>query len=205
MSRAIRTLLALCAWWAVVVAPGVLTLAGAFDLGPDSEVSGLLTAVWIVCFCGQVLLLLLAARFLGHLRQWWFITASMLPWAVNWAAASGLGWGLLWIGIAGLDALAMAFFAVRSITLEDRGTVVTATVKKVLRNHMNVVINNVYIRRRVLLEIPGGDGSTYEAVLPMLCEIGTQPDPGDKLRLRVDPKHPKHFALDPSHFHHDDD
>jgi hypothetical protein len=69
----------------------------------------------------------------------------------------------------------------------------------VLKNHMNVVINNVYIRRRLLLDIPGANG-TYEAVLPMLCEIGTSPEVGEKLRLRVDPRHPKHFALDPSHF-----
>ena len=82
---------------------------------------------------------------------------------------------MLWIGIAGLIAAVMTSFAVRSITLDERGTVGHGTVIKVLRNHMNVVINNVYIRRRVLLEIPGPDGSTYQAVLPMLCEIGTGP------------------------------
>ena len=32
----------------------------------------------------------------------------------------------------------------------------------------------------------------------MLCEIGTTPDRGDTFRLRVDPKNPKHFALEPS-------
>jgi hypothetical protein len=204
MSRAVKVLLCLCAWWAVVVLPAILTLAGVFgDVGPDTEMGGAIFGVWIGCFCGQILFLYLASRALGHLREWWYIVASLLPWAVNWAAPYGLGWGLLWIGIAGIDAAAMAFFSVRSVSLDERGTVVTATVKKVLRNHMNVVINNVYIRRRVLLEIPGASGS-YEAVLPMLCEIGTSPEKGDKLRLRVDPKNPKHFALDPSHFHDDD-
>jgi len=96
----------------------------------------------------------------------------------------------------------MSILAVRSINLDERGTVVTATVRKVLKNHMNVVINNVYIRRRVLLDIPGPQGQ-YDAVLPMLCEIGTSPEVGDKYRLRVDPKNPKHFALDPSHFQDD--
>jgi hypothetical protein len=93
---------------------------------------------------------------------------------------------------------------VRSVNLEDRGTLVTATVKKVLRNHLNVVINNVYIRRRVLLDIPAAGGGSYEGVLPVLYEIGTRPDEGDRIRLRVDPKNPKHFALDPSHLHDDD-
>ncbi len=204
MSHAVKTVLCIAAWWAVVVLPAVLTLAGVFgDFDEDSEISGGLTGVWIGAFLAQIAVLYLASRVLGHVRQWWFIIASMLPWAVNWAAPFGLGWGLLWIGIAGVDAVAMALLAVRSINLEERGTVVTATVKKVLKNHMNVVINNVYIRRRVLLDVPGANGS-YEAVLPMLCEIGTSPDPGDKLKLRVDPHNPKHFALDPSHFHDDD-
>jgi hypothetical protein len=198
MSHALRTVLAIYAWWAVVVLPAVLTLAGVFgDVGPDSEMGGAIVAVWIGCFCAQIGLLYVAARVLGHVRQWWFIVASLLPWAVNWAAPYGLGWGLLWIAVAGINAAAMAYFAVRSINLDERGTVVTATVKQVLRNHMNVVINNVYIRRRVLLSIPGANGTAYDAVLPMLCEIGTSPDVGDRLRLRVDPKNPKHFALDP--------
>jgi hypothetical protein len=64
---------------------------------------------------------------------------------------------------------------------------------------MNTVVNNVFIRRRVLLEIRGADGATSQAVLPMLCEIGTSPDPGDRLKLRVDPGNPKHFALDPGY------
>ena len=203
MSHALKTVLAIYLWWAVVVLPGVLTLAGVFGyLGAATEIGGALTGVWIGCFCAQIALLYFAAHVLGHVRQWWFVVASMLPWAVNWAAPYGLGWGLLWIAIAGLAAAAMSWFAIRSINLDERGTVVTATVKKVLKNHMNVVINNVYIRRRVLLDIPGPQGH-YEAVLPMLCEIGTSPDAGDTYRRRVDPKNPKHFALDPSHFHDD--
>jgi hypothetical protein len=198
VSHAVRTVLAVYAWWAVVVLPAVLTLAGVFgDVGPDSEMGGAIIAVWIGCYLAQIALLYVAGHVLGHVRQWWFVVASLLPWAVDWAAPYGLGWGLLWIAIAGVDAGAMAYFAVRTINLDERGTVVTATVKKVLPSHMNVVVNNVYIRRRVLLGIPGPNGP-YEAVLPMLCEIGTSPDVGDHLRLRVDPQNPQHFALDPS-------
>ncbi len=97
----------------------------------------------------------------------------------------------------------MILLALRMLRLDEHGTPVTATVVKVLKNHMNVVINNVYLRRRVLLDIPGPSGS-YQAVLHMLCEIGTSPLPGEKIRLRVDPGNPKHFALDPSNFRDDD-
>jgi hypothetical protein len=204
VSHPVRTVLAVYAWWAVVVLPAVLTLAGVFgDVNPDTEIGGALIGLWIGCFCAQLGLVYFAAHVLGHSRLWWFVVASILPWAVDWAAPFGLGWGLLWIGIAGLVAAGMAYFGIRQVNLDDRGTVVTAIVKKVLRNHMNVVINNVYIRRRVLLDIPRADGTSYEGVLPMLCEIGTQPSVGERLQLRVDPKNPKHFALDPSHFDRD--
>ena len=200
MSHAVRTVLAIWAWWAVVVLPAVLTLAGVFgDVGPETEIGGALVGLWIGCFCAQLALLYFAAHVLGHSRTWWAIVSSLLPWVVNWAAPFGLGWGLLWIGVAGAVAVTMAYLAVRSINLDERGTAVTATVKKVLKNHMNVVINNVYIRRRVLFEIPGPNG-TYQAKLAMLCEIGTSPAAGDKFQLRVDPKNPKHLEIDPSHF-----
>ena len=111
---------------------------------------------------------------------------------------------MLWIGIAGAIAAAITILALQSFTLETTGRRATGTVVKVLPNRMNVVINNIYVRRRVLLEIPGVDGRPYQAVLPMLCEIGTTPDQGDTFPLRVDPKNPKHFALEPSSRKDDD-
>ena len=143
-------------------------------------------------------MMVVVVRAVGHTRVWWMFAASLLPWTVDWSAAAGSGWGLIWIAVAGIATAAMIILSLRSYTLETAGRAVTATVVKVLRNRMNVVVNNVYIRRRVLLEIPGADGTPYQAVLPLLCEIGTTPSPGDKLRLRVDPKNPKHFALEPS-------
>ena len=56
---------------------------------------------------------------------------------------------------------------------------------------MNVVINNVYIRRRVLLEIPGADGAAYEAVLPMLCEIGDRARRGRQVPAAGRPEEPQ--------------
>jgi hypothetical protein len=68
---------------------------------------------------------------------------------------------------------------------------------KVLRNYMNIVINNVYIRRRVQLSYTLPDGTTQQKVLGMICEIGTSPSAGDHFRLRVDPSNPRHIAVDP--------
>jgi hypothetical protein len=201
MSRSVGVVLSIFGWWVLVVLPAVLTLAGVFgDIGPETELAGWVFGTWIVLYLAQLAwLMLVVPKAVGHTRQWWIFVASLLPWAVDWASPYGLGWGLLWIGIAGTFATVMIVLALRGLRLDTQGRPVTATVVKVLRNRMNMVVNNVYIRRRVLLEIPGANGATYQAVLPMLCEIGTSPDPGDRLKLRVDPGNPKHFALDPGY------
>ena len=205
MNRSLQIVLSIFGWWVLVVLPGVLTLAGAFgDLDVDTEVSGAIVGVWVLGFVAQLAMLYVVAKAVGHTRQWWFLVGSLLPWVVDWSTPVGLGWGLLCIGAAGLVAAAMIYLALRNFNLDVNGTVVTGTVVKVLKNYMNVVVNNVYIRRRVLFEIPGANGP-YQATLAMLCEIGTSPGPGDKFLLRVDPNNPKHFEIDPSHFHHDDD
>src|SRR4051794_14816340 len=120
MSRSVRVVLSIYAWLAVVILPAVLTLAGVFgDVGPETEIGGALIGVWLGCFCAQLALVYVTAHALGHTREWWFVVASLLPWVVDWAAPYGLGWGLLWIGVAGLVAAAMAWLAVRSVTLDE--------------------------------------------------------------------------------------
>jgi hypothetical protein len=205
VSRSAQVALSFFAWWVLVVLPAVLTILGVFgDFSPDTEVGGAVFATWVACYLAQLAwLMVVVPRAVGHTKTWWVFIASLLPWAVDWATPYGLGWGLLWIGVAGALTASMIVLALRMLRLDELGTPVTATVVKVLKNHMNVVINNVYIRRRVLLDIPGPSGS-YQGVLHMLCEIGTSPSPGEKIRLRVDPGNPKHFALDPSNFKDDD-
>jgi putative oligomerization/nucleic acid binding protein len=64
---------------------------------------------------------------------------------------------------------------------------------------MNVVINNVYIRRRLRLRIQRQDGSpAYEGIFKGLFMLGEIPSVGDRLSLRVDPANPQHFDYDQS-------
>jgi hypothetical protein len=200
VSRPLQIVLSLFVWWILVVAPGVLTVAGVFGkVAEETDLGGWVFGAWIVFYLAQLAwLMVVVTKAVGHARTGWMFISSLLPWAVSWAPAYGWGWGLLWIGFAGAVTTGMIVLALRSLTLETMGRRAIGTVVKVLPNRMNVVINNVYIRRRVLLEIPGADGQPYQAVLPMLCEIGTSPKKGDTFRLRVDPKNPKHLALEPS-------
>ena len=200
MSRPLQIVLSLFAWWILVVAPGVLTLAGVFGrVAEETDLGGWVLGAWVVFYLGQLAwVMLVVSKAAGGTRASWIFIASLLPWAVSWAPAYGWGWGLLWVGIAGAVTAVMMILALRTFTLETMGRRATGTVVEVLPNRMNVVINNIYVRRRVLLDIPGVDGQPYQAVLPMLCEIGTFPAKGNTFPLRVDPKNPNHFALEPS-------
>jgi hypothetical protein len=94
--------------------------------------------------------------------------------------------------------------SLRTVSLDEDGTVVTATVKEVLRFPFNIVINSVYMYRHVLLDIPDAHGGpSYEGKLWMLYEIGNAPTTGEKISLRVDPGNPKRYAVDPGHYARD--
>jgi hypothetical protein len=74
---------------------------------------------------------------------------------------------------------------------------ITGVVLEVFKPWMNVVINNVYIRRRLRLRIQREDGSpAYEGILKGLFMLGEIPSVGDRLALRVDPVNPQHFDYD---------
>jgi hypothetical protein len=202
VSRSLQVVLSVAGWWALVVLPGALTVANVFGKnGPDLQLNGAIVLVWIVCYLAQLAMVYVMQHALGHSRVSWFFVASLLPWVVDWSAPAGPGWGLLAIGIAGAIAVAIILRSLRAINLDTRGTVVTATVKKVLRNYMNVVINGVYIYRHVLFELPASDGVPPREVKHwMLYEIGNAPSVGEQIRLRVDPRNPRHLEVDPSEF-----
>jgi len=202
VTRTVKVLASVYLWWALVVLPGVLTLFGVFGdsrLEGGTDLSGWVVLAWVVGYLASFAMLYVIQAVIGHTRIWWWLVGSLLPWVVDWGTPYGWGVGLLVIALAGALAFLMAWTSLRAVRLDEHGRQVTATVIRVLPNRMNTVINNVYIRRRVLLDIPAAGGSTYQGVLPMLCEIGTQPSPGDTFRLRVDAGNPKHFALDPTH------
>src|SRR5262249_41701992 len=82
-------------------------------------------------------------------------------------------------------------------SLQEHGLRATGTVLEVLEPKMNVVINNVYIKRKVRLRIERQDGaSAYEGVLNGLFMLGEIPSPGDRMPLLVDPSNPQRFEYD---------
>src|SRR5579864_5269957 len=79
-------------------------------------------------------------------------------------------------------------------SLLQQGIRATGVVLAVLQPRMNVVINNVYIRRQVRLRIEREDGApAYEGMLKGLFMLGEIPSVGDKIPLLVDRTKPQRF------------
>jgi hypothetical protein len=121
----------------------------------------------------------------------------MLPWAVDWSVPTSPWFLLPCAAVAIATAFWMAQSTQRAQSLQQRGVRATGTVLEVLKPWMNVVINNVYIQRRLRLRIQRDDGTpTYEGILKGLFMLGEIPSVGDHLALRVDPANPQHFDYD---------
>jgi hypothetical protein len=199
MTRTLQASVMCVCWWVLLVAPSVLSLAGVFSEGPDPDVPYVSTGLivfWIVAYLAQLLVIMLVTRPARTVHAWWLLVASMLPWVVDWGSVYGTWIAVLLIllaaGVAGLIGLG----AVRTIRLDEDGRFVTATVVRELPTRIQTVVNNIYVRRKVELDIPTADGTgTYRGEMAILYELGSRPEEGDQVSLRVDPGDPQRFAL----------
>jgi hypothetical protein len=201
MSRSTQVVVMMASWWVVVATPTILLRLGLFEanapaaVGGDIDAEGGLVLLWVISYCVQVLILVLVSRPVGHLSLWWLFMGSLLPWVVHYGAPYSLGASVVLLVGAAVAAAAVAASATSDIRLDEHGRLVTATVVRELPTTMTTVVNNIYVRRRVELDIPAVDGSSYRGTLTTLYEMGTRPTPGDQVRLRVDPDNPKRFAV----------
>jgi len=186
-----RLHLVLIAWCVLVLAPGIYEAFG------NATLNGTLATVWVVGYLVQFGVFMWIMNLVPEQKVlWWFIT-SMLPWIVDWTVPSSTWFLLLWAAVAVASAVWIGRFAQSTKSLQEQGIRATGVVLEVLKPWMNVVINNVYIRRRLRLRIQRQDGSpAYEGILKGLFMLGEIPSVGDRLTLLVDPANPQHFDYD---------
>jgi putative oligomerization/nucleic acid binding protein len=186
-----RIHLLLAAWCVLVLAPGF------FEVGGNVTLNGSLAAVWIVGYLVQFGIFLWIMNLVGDQKVLWWFVASLLPWAVDWSVPSSPWFLLLWAAVAIAVAAWIGLSTQRAKSLQEQGIRATGEVLEVLKPWMNVVINNVYIRRRLRLRIRRDDGTpAYEAIFKGLFMLGEIPSVGDRIALRVDPANPRHFDYD---------
>src|SRR5579864_1259465 len=178
-------------WCVLLLAPGVYEALGNVTL------NGTLAGVWIVGYLAQFGVFMWIMNLVGDQKVLWWFIASLLPWAVDWSVPTSPWFLLLCAAVAVATAFWMAQSTQRAQSLQERGIRATGTVLEVLKPWMNVVINNVYIRRKLRLRIQCEDGAPpYEGILKGLFMLGEIPSVGDRLTLRVDPANPQHFDYD---------
>jgi hypothetical protein len=178
-------------WCVLLLAPGVYEAFGNVTL------NGTLAAVWIVGYLAQFGVFMWIMNLVADQKVLWWFIASLLPWAIDWSVPTSPWFLLLCAAVAVATAFWMAQSTQRAQSLQQRGVRATGTVLEVLKPWMNVVINNVYIQRRLRLRIQRQDGSpAYEAIFKGLFMLGEIPSVGDRLALRVDPANLQHFDYD---------
>lgn len=178
-------------WCVLLLAPGLFEAAGNVTL------NGTLAAVWIVGYLVQFGIFLWIMNLVGEQKVLWWFAASLLPWAVDWTVPYSTWFLLPCAAVAIAVAVWVGQSTSRARSLQQQGIRATGIVLEVLKPWMNVVINNVYIQRRLRLRIQRQDGSpAYEGILKGLFMLGEIPSVGDRLSLRVDPANPQHFDYD---------
>jgi hypothetical protein len=198
--RRLYTLLVV--WLALLTGPAALVALGVFgSVGAHRNVSGRLALCWILGYLAQFGVFMWIMKIVDNNEViwrtllWWF-SASLLPWALDWtppASLLSLVWYLVAIGLA----CWIAGAARRAESFRERAVPATGVVLEVLKPMMNVVINNVYIKRKVRLRIQRADGApAYEAIWNGLFMLGEIPSPGDRIPIIVDPANPQRVDYD---------
>jgi hypothetical protein len=191
-SRRLHILLVL--WCGLLLAPRVLAEFGAFgSISVDKNISGAMAFSWIAGYLAQFAVFMWIMNVVQEQKiLWWFI-ASLLPWAADWAPHTPL-YTLLCLVLTVASAVWIAQANRREDLLQHQGILAQGTVLEVLKPWMNVVINNVYIKRKLRLRIAREDGvPEYEGILNGLFMLGEIPSPGDKIPLVIDPTTPQRF------------
>lgn len=193
-----RLKILLVVWCALMIAPALIIELGVFGrIDMQTNLTGGVIGLWIVGYLAQFGVFMWLMNIVKEQRILWWFPASLVPWAIDWTVPISPWFILLWLPIT----IAMAFWiyvvAQRAESLEEHGIRATGTVLEVLKPFMNVVINNVYIKRKVRLRIEREDGvPAYEGILNGLFMLGEIPSPGDRIHLLVDPANPQRFDYD---------
>jgi hypothetical protein len=188
----------LVAWCTLMIGPGALVAFGVFGrIDMNSNIPGIVVLPWIVGYLAQLAVFMWIMNIVGEQKVLWWLLASLLPWAIDWTLPVSALYVLLWFPIMIALTGWIALVARRAESLQQHGIRATGVVLEVLKPWMNVVINNVYIKRKVRLRIEREDGApAYEGLLKGLFMLGEIPSAGDRIPLLVDAAKPQRFEYE---------
>jgi hypothetical protein len=189
----------LISWVLLAICPAVFTTYGiigapvTLNSGITGASAGVWVAGWLLQFAAFFWLMALARK---QNFIWWFV-ASGVTWAIDWTMGVSPVFAVLWTAVIIATAIWIAISERSYESLEEHGVRASGVVLQVYNPMMNVVVNNVYIKRKLRLRIERSDGAApYEADYNGLFMLGEIPSAGDKIPLLVDPANPNHFQYD---------
>jgi hypothetical protein len=196
--KSTRLSVLLVVWLVFLCAPALsieLGLFGHFDM--NTSITGAAIGLWIVGYLAQFGVFMWLMNVAGSQNFLWWFAASLLPWAIDWTLPVSPLFGLLWFPLAIGMAVWIGAGARSDESFRERAVHATGVVLEVIQPAFNVVINNVYIKRKVRLRVERADRTPrYEGVLNGLFMLGEIPSVGDRLALLVDPQNPQRIKSD---------
>jgi hypothetical protein len=186
----------LVAWCVLVFAPAWVVYVAFRGADAQTPILGPAIAVWIVGYLLQFGVFMAVTRIANRNAIGGWVLASTMPFVADWTVPVA-PWSPIPVA-AVVGTYAAWFFTrlLRSDDLQHNGIPATGTVLDVKKPIMNMILNNVYIRRTVTLRIQRSDGMPpYDARHSGMFMLGEIPGPGDVFALRVDPADPQHFEI----------
>jgi hypothetical protein len=184
----------LTTWCLLVVLPAWIVYVAFRGASLDTPVLGPAIGIWIVGYLLQLGVFMAATRQARSNAVIGWLLASTMPFVADWTVPVAPWSPLAVAAVVGGYAVWLYMGLERSDALQHNGIPATGTVLEVKNPIMNMVINDVYIRRTVVLRVERSDGTPpYQADYAGTFMLGEIPSPGDVFNLRVDPKNPLHF------------
>jgi hypothetical protein len=185
----------LTAWCVFVIGPGMLAWAGLFGhIDANTPIPSALNITWLVGYLLQLGVFLWVMSIVGKPKVVWWLLASSLPLAIDWTLPVSSLFMLIWFPVVFTLAGRIAVAIRRLQRIRWHGIEATGVVLEVFKPWMNVVVNGIYIKRKVRLRIERADGvPPYESTWNGLFMIGAIPSTGGQIPLLVDPASPHRF------------
>ena len=149
----------LTAWCLLVVAPALLVSVVFPDTSTGTDIGGSVVIIWIVGYLVQIGVFMIAARkATSNAIGGWFLASSM-PFVADWSVPVAPWSPIAIVAVVGAYSVWLYSRIERRDNLQHNGIPATGTVLEVKKPIMNVVMNNVYIRRTLMLRVKRSDGT----------------------------------------------
>ena len=191
-----RTISALSVLWCVLVIAPALSTPVLLAQSTGTATRAWVLGVWVAGYVAQLLVFMAIARRAQRGTAPGWVIASVIPWVADWTAPATM-WGPL---VCAAIVLGYGAWLTKQVSEVDRvrveGRRADAVIVEVIRPLLNVVVDKLYVRRTLRVQVQPSDGAApYKASVKSVFLLGEVPEPGDRLVVLVHPERPEHVEI----------